>query len=107
MYSPHLRCHNTCVITVLWLLITYHSDLTGVNTLLQSHQANASGNWQVMKKQNSKFQGTILNSTLLLAKKTIYKHYIMTVTNRKVAGSFQMVSLEFFIDIILPIALWP
>ena len=28
-------------------------------------------------------------------------------TDRKVAGSLQMVSLEFFIDTILPTALWP
>ena len=28
-------------------------------------------------------------------------------TNRRVAGRFQMVSLEFYIDIIFPIALWP
>jgi hypothetical protein len=27
--------------------------------------------------------------------------------NRKVADRFPMVSLEFFIDIILPVALWP
>ena len=28
-------------------------------------------------------------------------------TSRKVSGSILMVSLEFFIDIILPVALWP
>lgn len=50
MHSPHLRCHNTCVIRLLWLLISYHSDLAQVNTFLESHQANASGNWQVLTK---------------------------------------------------------
>jgi len=35
------------------------------------------------RKQNKIFQGTTLNSTLLLAKNTIYKHYIITVQQFK------------------------
>jgi hypothetical protein len=42
---------------VLLLLITYHSDFAGINTFLLSHQANASGNWQVLEKTKQNIPG--------------------------------------------------
>jgi hypothetical protein len=45
---------------------------------------------------------SVLGEPLMVAQWLRY-----SATNRKVAGWIPDVSLEFFIDIILPIALWP
>ena len=50
-----------------------------------------------------------LSYVLLLSVGPLFPTYYFSycATNRKVAGRSQIMSLEFFVDIILPFALWP